>query len=232
MTRTVIPLGAAFLVGLALCRPVSAQGDLLQAGETVDEGYLQFDNPVVAIWPEVSQQGIDAYEQVIDQLIAVYKAELETADAHESELKALIEEAKKNEDIVKAKIDLAKKVENPEEKQRLESLKKSHEIRRKYIEEIRKIREQERKASEARVAYFSKMEETLETAKSLVEVRTGSDAGVNDLLRVEEKLIKQSQELSKLNDKVAGESNKLNKARMNAFKERGKILELKDRAGS
>jgi TolA-binding protein len=230
--RTLISLAVVSLVSLAFSRPVSAQADLMQAGETVDEGYLQFDNPVVAIWPEISREGIDAYEQIIDQLIAVYEAELQTADAHESELKALIDEAKKNEDIVKAKIDLAKKVENEEERKRLEDLKKSHETRRKYIEDIRKIREQERKASEARVEYFQKLEETLETTKALAEVRGASDAGVDDLLRVEEELIKQSQELSKLNDKVAGESNKLSKARMSAFKERTKILELKDKADS
>jgi hypothetical protein len=213
------------MAALPLAASAQDESDLMDAGEFVDQNYLELANNVLSIFPPVPEEGVEAYNKALNDLIAVYESEVRSASSHGDELKDMVEEAKKQEDIVDAKVDVAKKAEDEAEKERLEALKETHKDRREYLERIRKIREQEVKVQEARVDHLKALREGVEKAAQLSSLRSKSDAKVRDLLGVEEEMIKLSKEIAEKNDKLAGEAKKLNNWREDAFKERQKILE-------
>jgi hypothetical protein len=116
----------------------------------------------------------------------------------------------------------AKVADLEDEKDRLEKAKDFYEQRRKYLERVTKIRDNERKVAETRIDYVNQLSYVLETAKDLVEARANEDTDAS--LATEREMIRQSTELGERLSLVASNVKKANSEREKAFAEREKLI--------
>jgi len=194
----------------------------LKRADEVMEDVLDLTDPVLSVWPDVNTVEIEVFSAGIDKLLEAYEADRLDADERTRAIEAMISEAKRDEELIKTQIKAAKDADDDVEKDRLEDLKDLYVLRRKYLVRISKLRAEERKLSESRLDYVSKLADVLSISQDFLGARESGDR--DDLLGTERELIRQSKELGVRLGGVSSNLKKVNTERDKAFEAREKLI--------